>query len=156
MKCQLFVGRFRLSKFRFVDILVCRHLGLSLLCFVDVLSIFWSVKIFGLLVFWFVNVLVCWFSCRGISLLMFWLVICGFTHILQDYLPALGRYEYNYSYTVIHSEVMQSINSLPSDAIWWHRSQSILAKVKAWCLLVSSHYLNQCWPDHQWGLGVFT
>ena len=37
-------------------------------------------------------------------------------------------------------------NSLwPSDAIWWHRSGSILTQVMAWCLMAPSHYLVQCW-----------
>ena len=36
-------------------------------------------------------------------------------------------------------------NSLwPSDAIWWHRSGSTLAQVRACCLTAPSHYLNQC------------
>ena len=36
------------------------------------------------------------------------------------------------------------INTLwPSDAIWRHRPASTLAKVMAWCLMASSHYLNQ-------------
>ena len=34
---------------------------------------------------------------------------------------------------------------LPSDAIWWHRSGSILAQVMACCLMAPSHYMNQCW-----------
>ena len=33
----------------------------------------------------------------------------------------------------------------PSDAIWRHRTWSILAQVVACCLTVPSHYLNQCW-----------
>ena len=38
------------------------------------------------------------------------------------------------------------LNSLrPSDAIWWHRSESILAQEMACCLTAPSHYLNQCW-----------
>ena len=38
------------------------------------------------------------------------------------------------------------INSLrPSDAIWRHRSGSILAQVMACCLTAPSHYLKQCW-----------
>ena len=38
------------------------------------------------------------------------------------------------------------INSLrPSDAIWQHRSGSILAQVMACCLTAPSHYQNQCW-----------
>ena len=37
-------------------------------------------------------------------------------------------------------------NSLvPSDAIWRHRTWSILIHVMAWCLMAPSHYLNQCW-----------
>ena len=31
------------------------------------------------------------------------------------------------------------------DAIWRHRSMSILAQVMACCLTAPSHYLNQCW-----------
>ena len=34
---------------------------------------------------------------------------------------------------------------LPSNAIWQHRSGSTVAQVMAWCLVASSHYLNQCW-----------
>ena len=38
------------------------------------------------------------------------------------------------------------VNSLwPSDAIWQHISASTLAQVMTWCLMVISHYLNQCW-----------
>ena len=41
---------------------------------------------------------------------------------------------------------MLVVNSLwPSDAIQWHRLWSTLAKVKAWCPMRQSHYLNQCW-----------
>ena len=32
-----------------------------------------------------------------------------------------------------------------NDAIWWHRSGLTLAQVMACCLMVPSHYLNQCW-----------
>ena len=38
------------------------------------------------------------------------------------------------------------LNSLrPSDAIWLHRSGSILAQVMACCLMAPSHCLNQFW-----------
>ena len=38
------------------------------------------------------------------------------------------------------------LNSLrPSDAIWRHRSGSMLARVMACCPSTPSHYLNQCW-----------
>ena len=38
------------------------------------------------------------------------------------------------------------VNSFwPSDAIWQHRSGSILAQVMTWCCQAPSHYLNQCW-----------
>ena len=41
---------------------------------------------------------------------------------------------------------LSSFNSLwPSDDIWWHRSESTLARVMAWCLMAPSHYLNQPW-----------
>ena len=43
-----------------------------------------------------------------------------------------------------------------SDAIWWHRSGSILAQVMACCLMAPSHYLNQYFTNHQWGLAPFT
>ena len=33
----------------------------------------------------------------------------------------------------------------PSDAVWWHKYLSTLAKIIAWCLMAPSHYLNQCW-----------
>ena len=40
----------------------------------------------------------------------------------------------------------QWVKSLrPSDAIWRHRSGSILAQLMACCLTAPSHYLNQCW-----------
>ena len=32
-----------------------------------------------------------------------------------------------------------------SDAIWRHKSESILAQVMACCLTAPNHYLNQCW-----------
>ena len=41
----------------------------------------------------------------------------------------------------------------PSDAIWCHRSGSTVAQVMAYCLIVPSCYLNQCWPiisEVQW------
>ena len=39
-----------------------------------------------------------------------------------------------------------NFNSLrPSEAIWWHRSGSTLAQVRACCLTAPGHYLNQCW-----------
>ena len=34
----------------------------------------------------------------------------------------------------------------PSDAIWPHRSGSVLAQALAWCLMVQIHYFCQCWP----------
>ena len=37
------------------------------------------------------------------------------------------------------------INLWSSDAIWRHRSGSILAQVMACCLMAPSHYLNQWW-----------
>ena len=40
-----------------------------------------------------------------------------------------------------------------SDAIWWHRSWSILVQVMACCLTAPSLYVNQCW---KWGLVAFT
>ena len=41
----------------------------------------------------------------------------------------------------------QWFNSLwPWDAIWRHRSGSILAQVMACCLTAPSHYLSHCWP----------
>ena len=40
------------------------------------------------------------------------------------------------------------VNSLcPSDAIWRQRSGSTLAQIMACCLMVPSHYLNQCWLE---------
>ena len=40
----------------------------------------------------------------------------------------------------------QCVNSLwPSDTIWWHRTESTLVQVMAWCLMASSHYLKHCW-----------
>ena len=40
----------------------------------------------------------------------------------------------------------QCVNSLwPSDSIWRQRSGTTLAQVMACCLMVPSHYLNQCW-----------
>ena len=42
-----------------------------------------------------------------------------------------------------------------SDAIWRHRSGSILAQVMACCLTAPSHHLNQCWlivSTDQWRL----
>ena len=38
----------------------------------------------------------------------------------------------------------QYVNSLwPSDAIWWHRSGSTLAQVRAWWSQMASHFLSQ-------------
>ena len=51
--------------------------------------------------------------------------------ILQSNIPL-----YNKSY----------FNSLwPCDRIWWHRSESTLAQVMAWCLQAANHCLRQCW-----------
>ena len=35
---------------------------------------------------------------------------------------------------------------LLSDAIWWHRSGSVLVQVITRCLVAPSHYLTQYWP----------
>ena len=44
------------------------------------------------------------------------------------------------------SESYPKVNPLwPSDAIWRQGSGSTLAQVMACCLMVPSHYLNQCW-----------
>ena len=37
----------------------------------------------------------------------------------------------------------------PSDTIWRRRSRSALVQVMACCLTAPSHYLNQCWLNHQ-------
>ena len=46
------------------------------------------------------------------------------------------------------------VNSLwPSNAMWLHRTMSILAQVMACCLMAPSHYLNQFWlsiSEVQW------
>ena len=40
----------------------------------------------------------------------------------------------------------QWVNLLwPSDATWWHKSESTWAQVMPCCLVAPSHYLNQCW-----------
>ena len=45
-----------------------------------------------------------------------------------------------------HDFMLPSINSLwPSDAIWWHRSESTLPQLMACCLTAPSNYLNKCW-----------
>ena len=45
-----------------------------------------------------------------------------------------------------HTLELDFINSLwPCDAIWPHRSGSILTMVMACCLTAPSHCLNQCW-----------
>ena len=50
-------------------------------------------------------------------------------------------------YLVVTHKGVFFVNSLrSSDAIWWQRSGSTLAQVMACCLMVPSHYLNQCWP----------
>ena len=36
-------------------------------------------------------------------------------------------------------------SSWPSHVIWWHKSGSTLALIMACCLMVPSHYMNQCW-----------
>ena len=44
-------------------------------------------------------------------------------------------------------KIVSEVNSLwPSDAIWWHRSESTFAQVMAFsCQTAPRHYLNQCW-----------
>ena len=45
----------------------------------------------------------------------------------------------------------------PTDAIWWHRTESNLVQVMAFCLMAPSHYLKQCWliiSKVQWHLFV--
>ena len=45
-----------------------------------------------------------------------------------------------------NTQDMNDFNSLgPSDAIRWQRSRWTLGQVMACCLIVLSHYLNQCW-----------
>ena len=40
----------------------------------------------------------------------------------------------------------QNFNPLwPSEAIWWHKFVSTLARAKAYCVMALSHYLDQCW-----------
>ena len=43
----------------------------------------------------------------------------------------------------------------PSDAIWRQRSGSTVAQEMACCLTAPSHYLNQCYTDHQWSPVTF-
>ena len=51
---------------------------------------------------------------------------------------------------------LQWVNSLwPSDAILRPKSGSTLAQVMARCLTAPSHYLNQCWLNHQWSPVTF-
>ena len=58
---------------------------------------------------------------------------------------------YNTFYCVLcHTRVgataLSSINLLwPSGAIQWHISGPTLALIMAYCLMASSHYVNQCW-----------
>ena len=66
------------------------------------------------------------------------LCIKATSHYLNQCWP---RYSLPYDVTGPHW-----VNSLwQSDAIWRHRSGSILAQVMAFCLMAPSHYLNQCW-----------
>ena len=53
----------------------------------------------------------------------------------------------NHSLTHLMMTAIQTgLNSLWSgNAIWWHRSGSTLAAVRACCLIAPSHYLNQWW-----------
>ena len=46
-------------------------------------------------------------------------------------------------YAILSSIVFNSLR--PSDAIWWHRSGSILTQVMACCLMAPSRYLYQHW-----------
>ena len=34
----------------------------------------------------------------------------------------------------------------PSDAMWWHRTESTLVQVMPCFLMTPNHHLNQCWP----------
>ena len=52
---------------------------------------------------------------------------------------------WNELHNTVHNTLFSRINSGTSDAMSRHRSESILAKVMAWCLMSASHYLNQCW-----------
>ena len=49
-------------------------------------------------------------------------------------------------YRITRSQWINKFNSLvPGDTIWWHRTWSTLVQVMACCLMILSHYLNQCW-----------
>ena len=79
--------------------------------------------------------------------------------IYRNYKKCLGQPSC-FSLDLACSELNQAIikqvfvNSLgPSNAIWWQKTGSTLAQVKACCLMAPSHYLNQCWliiSEVQW------
>ena len=55
------------------------------------------------------------------------------------------RFMLSYQYGCGYLKEPWCMSLWPSDAIWWHRSWSTLARVMACCLMAPSHYLSQCW-----------
>ena len=67
------------------------------------------------------------------------------SNILYDYIwnGLYGSRASSHVFLCFHYTDNQS--SCPSDAIWQHRSGSILGQVMVWCLTAPSHNLNQYW-----------
>ena len=91
-------------------------------------------------------------SLFGLTVLMDWvmIVVCGC--VLHIIINIFFHSSYNnlllmYYDSVFHCRSFTTVvNSLwPGDAMWWHKSGSTLAQVRACCLTAPSHYQNQCW-----------
>ena len=58
----------------------------------------------------------------------------------------LSQLYFKFNNDLCWRDLNQCCSLCPSDAIWWHRSGSTLAQLMVWCLMASSHYLNQLGP----------
>ena len=75
-----------------------------------------------------------------------WLAIFWKSGCWVDIISKQALYQPKLICGQFHIEKHWGCNSFwPSDAIRWHRSESRLAHIMAWCLTAPSHYLNQFW-----------
>ena len=64
-------------------------------------------------------------------------------YVLHEILKTMCLLKSNQLKTIFMAQTLKKL--WPCDAIWRHRSMSILAQVMACCLMPPSHYLDQCW-----------
>ena len=71
--------------------------------------------------------------------------------IINSLAPRKFKHKHYYHNRVVHMILFNLLRT--SDAIWQHRSGSILVQVMTWCHQAPSHYLSQCWliiSEVQW------